>query len=324
LGDCDFCGTKNTSIYPARELPDFFRAILSLYELDTNSKRTLSMSIEEDFGIIKDSVTEPEKLLSSIFADELEEFSYLFNASVSLKNKDFINIETSDIHNIWNDFKKEIKFKNRYHIQNTINLDKLRVFFNHEGFYRIIKRGRIFYRSRLSDENGFSKDQMWNPPYDKATAGRANPKGISYLYLANDLDTALYETRAALFDYATIGEFKLKNDIKILNLRDPGDDPVFWSEIEEIEDFLIYIPFIKTLQKELSMPIRKKDKLLDYIPTQYISEYIKSLGFDGVEYESSINNNGYNLAIFNPEKFDCIATKVYEIDTIKISYNLVV
>jgi hypothetical protein len=67
--------------------------------------------------------------------------------------------------------------------------------------------------------------------------------------------------------------------LKILNLRNPKDDPIFWSEIEEIENYLIYIPFIQTLQKELSLPIRKRDKALDYIPTQYIfiSEFIKSI-----------------------------------------------
>ena len=61
---------------------------------------------------------------------------------------------------------------------------------------------------------------MGKPPYDKATAGRANPKGISYLYLSSDLSTTLYETRATLYDYMSIGEFKLLNNMNIVNLRD--------------------------------------------------------------------------------------------------------
>lgn len=79
--------------------------------------------------------------------------------------------------------------------------------------------------------------------------------------------------------------------------------------------------FIQTLQKEISLPIRKLDKQLDYIPTQYISEFIKSLGFDGVEYQSSLYSDGYNLAIFNPEKLDCRTTQVYEIENIEFYHK---
>ncbi|WP_421778123.1 RES family NAD+ phosphorylase [Gardnerella sp. KA00747] len=40
---------------------------------------------------------------------------------------------------------------------------------------------------------------------------------------------------------------------------------------------------------------------MDYIPTQYISDYIKSKGYDGIEYVSVMSDAGKNLAIFNPE-----------------------
>jgi len=71
----------------------------------------------------------------------------------------------------------------------------------------------------------------------------------------------------------------------------------------------------------LSLPIRKRDQILDYIPTQYISEFIKSLGFDGVEYQSSLNSEGYNIAIFKPEKLECFKTNVYEIKDIKLTHG---
>lgn len=259
--------------------------------------------------------------MKAIFADELEIFESIFNNNVSLKLKPFLETQADDIHNIWNDFKEEIKFVNRYHIQNTIDLKKLESFFLHESFYRNIKKGRIFFRCRISDKCGFPCENMGNPPIELASSGRANPKGISYLYVADSLETSMYETRASLFDYVTVGEFKLIEDIKILNLRNPKDDPIYWSEIEEIKNYLIYIPFIQTLQKELSLPIRKRDQILDYIPTQYISEFIKSLGFDGVEYQSSLNCEGYNIAIFHPEKFECFKTNVYEIRDIKLIHG---
>lgn len=320
-GKCDFCKTKNTSIYSARELSPFFRNIISLYVKDNNSNSKISDSLKEDFNVISENVSNPIDLLKAIFSDELDVFESVFNNNVSLKLKPFLETQANDIHNVWNDFKQEIKFVNRYHIQNTINLEKLETFFLHESFYRNIKKGRIFFRCRVSDKIGFPCEKMGNPPIDLATSGRANPKGISYLYVADSLETSIYETRASLFDYATVGEFKLTEDIKILNLRNPKDDPIYWSEIEEIENYLIYIPFIQTLQKELSLPIRKRDKELDYIPTQYISEFIKSLGFDGVEYQSSLKSEGYNIAVFNSEKLECFKTNVYEIKDIKLTHE---
>lgn len=320
-GTCDFCSTVNTSIYSARELSDFFRNILSLYVPDENSTSQISESLKEDFNVLSVIVENPIELLRAIFEDEIEDFELIFKGNVSLKRRPFLETQADNIHNVWNEFKEEIKFVNRYHIQNTIDLKKLETFFLHESFYRNIKKGRIFFRCRVSDKNGFPCGKMGNPPIELASSGRANPKGISYLYVADSLETSMYETRASLFDYVTVGEFKLKEDIKILNLRNPKDDPIYWSEIEEIENYLIYIPFIQTLQKELSLPIRKRDQILDYIPTQYISEFIKSLGFDGVEYQSSLNSEGYNIAIFNPKKLECFKTNVYEIKDIKLTHG---
>lgn len=320
-GDCDFCKTSDVSIYSARELAPFFRNIISLYQVDENSELDIAQSIKKDFNLTSNLVDNSKELLQAIFADDDEEFTELFNANVSSEIKIELISETNQIHSIWEDFKEEIKSVNRYHIKNTIDLNKLANFFKHESFYKTIKKGRIFFRCRISDKNGFPTNKMGNPPKELATGGRANPKGISYLYVADVVETSLYETRASLFDYVTVGEFRLKEDLKILNLRNPKDDPIPWAENEAIEDFLTYVPFIQTLQKEISLPIRKRDKQLDYIPTQYISEFIKSLGFDGVEYQSSLYKDGYNLAIFNPEKLECIATKVYEIENIELKHQ---
>ncbi len=320
-GNCDFCNSINVSIYSARELAPFFRNIISLYEVNADSIFDIAQSLKKDFNLTTNLVDNNKLLFESIFVDEEEILTELFNSNVSSEIKIELISETNQIHSIWKEFKEEIKSVNRYHINNTIDLKKLANFFNHESFYKTIKKGRIFYRCRISDKTGFTIKQMGNPPNELATGGRANPKGISYLYIADKLETSLYETRASLFDYVTVGEFRLNEDLKILNLRNPKDDPIPWSENEAIEDFLTYVPFIQTLQKEISLPIRKRDKQLDYIPTQYISEYIKSLGFDGVEYQSSLFAEGYNLAIFNPNKLECITTKVYEIENIKLHHK---
>ena len=165
---------------------------------------------------------------------------------------------------------------------------------------------------------------MSNPPVEKAKAGRANPIGISYLYIADDIKTTFYEVRASLFDYVSIGDFRIKEDIKVINLRGDTYDPILLSDKGELEDFLIHLPFITKLEQELSKPRRRSDNELDYLPTQYLSEFIKSIGFDGVEYQSALYPNGYNLAIFNPNKLECIKVGVYEIENIDLTHKKVV
>ncbi|MDD7914903.1 RES family NAD+ phosphorylase [Polaribacter ponticola] len=317
-GKCDFCKSDNVSIYLAKELADYFRNIFSLYDIDSKSKLDISASIKKNFNLTTDLVVDNKFLFKSIFIDEIEDFNHLFENQVSSN----ILQEETKIHNIWNDFKKEIKFANRYFASNSLNFEIFKSIIQ-SSLIRDINVDETFYRSRISDKIGFDKNNMGNPPKPElATAGRANPKGISYLYIANSLETALYETRSTIFDYVTIGEFEVKKELKVISFRNIETDPIYWSEREDIKSYIEYLPFIYTLQKELSLPIRKKDKTLDYIPTQYICEYIKSLGFDGVEYQSSLFAEGYNLAIFNPDKLECIATKVYEIENIKLHHKL--
>ncbi|MEC7784995.1 MAG: RES domain-containing protein [Bacteroidota bacterium] len=328
-GDCDFCNSKNVSLYAARELAPFFRNIISLYKVDLASNKTIVDSIKLDFegilDVFDEQVQDLTHLLKEIFVDETDISDDFFTSNVSLEKKDVFLNQSSEVQNIWESFKEEIKFRNRYHIENAINLNKLETFFRHDSFYQTIKKGRVFYRCRISDKEGFPVEKMGNPPTPElATAGRANPKGISYLYLTNEIKTSLYETRATLYDYACVGEFKAQEDLKVLNLRSIKNDPIPWSEAEAIEDFLIYIPFIQTLQKEISLPIRKKDKTLDYIPTQYLSEFIKSLEYDGVEYRSSIYSLGHNLAIFNPDKFKCMKVSVHEIKSITLEHEQII
>ena len=55
-----------------------------------------------------------------------------------------------------------------------------------------------------------------------------------------------------------------------------------------------------------SKPVTDEDDTLDYIPTQYISEYAKNLGYDGIAFVSSVfpkvdfdDLGGINFVIFN-------------------------
>jgi hypothetical protein len=306
----------------------FFQNIFDLYVINAKFGASIEVQIEQDFqGKIFSSKIESKRkdLLHEIIADDFDRYKRLFKSKVILKHaQDHLgDSKIKPLQISWDKFAEEIKSTNRFHIQNALDLSKLRLLL--ERYKRHIPKGKKFYRARVSDNiHGYKKEEMANPPAEKAKAGRANPVGISYLYLANDITTTLYEARASLFDYVTVGDFRLKEDIKVINLREgEAYDPILLAEEDDLEDFMIHFPFISKLEQELSKPRRRSDSEFDYLPTQYLSEFIKSMGFDGVVYQSSLNPEGYNLTIFNPLKVECIKTGVHEIRSIDLTHKLI-
>lgn len=61
---------------------------------------------------------------------------------------------------------------------------------------------------------------------------------------------------------------------------------------------------------------------IDYIPSQYICEFIKKSGFDGVIYRSSVSD-GMNLALFDPAKAVGNSVKDYNITRVSVQMNAV-
>ncbi len=89
-----------------------------------------------------------------------------------------------------------------------------------------------------------------------------------------------------------------------------------------MEEFISFRPYLLKLGDELSKPVRRQDVNLDYLPTQYLCEFIKSeLGFDAVEYKSAMNPEGHNLAIFNDSKLECVGAKFYKVNDLQYSWS---
>jgi hypothetical protein len=314
-GNCDFCNSQNIEIITPSELyNNYFEYLISIYQPTSVGGLTLHECLVRDWENlfrIEDS-SKIKQLLQNICSEELDTNTSLMETQVDFLYVDEL-VDSQEIN--WDVFVREIKFKNRFFIENKINLTLLEALFKrHEKLY---KKGKVFHRARICDgEQIYDKDRMGKPPVEKSTAGRANPKGISYLYLSNDGETTLYETRASLYDYVTLAEFKINKDINVLNLRDTSKISPFKLE-GDIEEYLKYKKYLSKLEKELSKPIRRQDSELDYLPTQYLCEFIKSIGFDGVEFRSSLNPNGYNLAIFNDDGFECIKTTLHEVKSVK-------
>jgi hypothetical protein len=66
---------------------------------------------------------------------------------------------------------------------------------------------------------------------------------------------------------------------------------------------LTCIELLETFAYELAQPIKPERAIIDYVPTQFLCEYIKSLGgFKGIIFNSSFGT-GNNYVVFEPSDF---------------------
>lgn len=67
----------------------------------------------------------------------------------------------------------------------------------------------------------------------------------------------------------------------------------------------------------------RRDSELDYLPTQYISDLAKFMGFDGICYSSTFDKEAYNLALFDQTACNCVSCKNYFVDSLTYKLKLV-
>ena len=153
---------------------------------------------------------------------------------------------------------------------------------------------------------------MYAPPSKLTVSGRCNPVGIPYLQLSNTKETAVNETKPSIGETLTIATFK----VDISNIFSFIYDETFYID-NNIDDDVRYL--MTLISEDLEKVITKDDKLF-YIPLQFISEFIKNLGYDGFVYSSTVGK-GENLVMFNwKEKTEIIHKEEIVIKKIDISF----
>lgn len=294
IGNCDICGNFDEKKIDLTELVDYFTPILDLYESEDGSSVSIYRKLADDWNIFAD-----ERYSKSILGEMFSGSSYSDLLTHNVKPNYIDDTESVEI---WNDFTEEIKSKNRFFISNNIFvrdiIEKLLKYHTLD-----LRCGKKFYRGRICNSStGLTVEELGAPPSTKACPGRANPQGISYLYLAEKEETTLYEVRASFLDYVSIGEFELIKDIKIVALRDISNISPFLPDLD-LKEYVRNKNILFQFSSALSKPLRRIDSDLEYLPTQYLCEYIKSLGIDGVEYASAMHSGGVNYAFFDESKF---------------------
>lgn len=163
---------------------------------------------------------------------------------------------------------------------------------------------------------GFDAAGSGATPANRAPEGRLNPRLISYLYTAEDADTAIYEIKPIILQGISLATIKPIKRLKVLDLCKKFQPDTFKQD----ESVWYYPSLMQIVSEKFSIP--NHGDILAYLPTQYIAEYVKTiLGFDGIRFKSSLKNGGKNVVIFDEKLCEVTSSKVHYIDKIKINYH---
>jgi hypothetical protein len=327
-GDCDFCSAKNVAVCDifndTNPIAAYIMQLVDAYSIsDKSSAKMLKYALRDDWDIFAGGVETIQSIVTKICEHIFPGDSDIFNRSVeilTLQDSDFLLASGVVKGRSWKEFSDSIKYGNRFHTE-LFNADVFASFLS--MLVTTYTAPFVFYRARISStKTGFTIGEMGAPPPDKRSAGRINPEGVGIMYLSSDDKTVLSEVRANTYDYVTIGRFVTTRDINVVNLSGfPLISPFQYTD--EIEKFAVNRKVFEEISAEIAKPMRRNDSSLEYLPTQYISEFIKSKSFkgqayDGVEYSSTLKQGGTNIALFIKDSSD-LPIQCESVETVEIA-----
>lgn len=303
-GECSFCHSKDSLLIESKMLKDLFMPLVDIY-LEDEEGLLLNEFIQLDWNIFT--------LSDNSIQEEL--FKSIFDFDVSKKYSPVHPKEKQNIQQ-WDSFKNELKHNNRFFPDNAPSIMTIEPFGKYLG-KKIEKGSEDFYRARInSSGKPIDSSEMGKPPEKKAKNGRANPNGIPYLYVASLADTAIAEIRGHKGEIVTVAKFEMIDGLELADLRDPKTTITpFGLEDDELELIYKNLPFLELLGKELTKPIIPREADLEYLPSQYLSEILKHIGFHGIIYKSSVSE-GNNYVIFDDDRLKVATTYQYQISDV--------
>lgn len=309
LGDCPRCGEVTTSLLSPSVLIDEFEKVKGIYKPASDGCPLLEL-LQKDWLLFPS-----ERLNYNQAGDLLDAILGVPGSSAELMT--LTTSPSSDTLMKWGNLRTELTDTNRYFLDQKIDesLFKKRLSLLPQEI-----KSNVWYRARIQNSNTpYKPDEMGAPLKGLASAGRANPIGIPYLYLASSVETAVSEVRPHPGDTISIAEFTLGSGVTVVDLRHPRKtvSPFVLTDSDEIRLVHSDLPFLEKLGQELSLPVIRSKAAIEYIPSQYLCEFIKKLNFDGVMYNSSVSS-GTNIALFNEAKATVGNVSVFSVDGLDV------
>ena len=309
-GICEVCG-KEGKVMDFSEFHGFFIALLESFSPTVSSDKTIVDIIQDEWHFFKN-----EDIAKILLADVIAANNFGYSI------EDFVNY-TDEICNrvaVWDRLKTSVKENSRF----FTNMDEFAQY-DYLTAGKSLHIGQNLYRSRITPvgQKKIKCNKMGCPPKELATAGRANPIGIPYLYLSDSAKTTYFEVRAVYLDKLSVGTFKIERDLELVDfIYDVNLFLAYNDGTESLKEIIIKKKVIDAISKDLSKPLRRYDSELEYVPTQLICEYCKRIvGADGISFESSLHRGGRNYVLFDDSAAKCMRVDVHEITQIDIDKN---
>lgn len=318
---CSYCGSKRRKAAPVSSL---MAAMLHGVKYSYNNEANAGCPYDSDFDI--EYMSSRDVLEQILDAEGLEwPDSLIADVANAFANTGWVDAPDGSwmgshdherLHWSWGSFADAVKHRSRFHFHsrkhaNQNGDDLVTVHEMLPFLVRLVRKHRmvrtlpssiVLHRIR-SGHHPHSSAELGPPPSRIAQAGRMNPAGIPYLYLAFDQKTALAETRAKPRIMVTASEWSPIRNLQVIDLHCLPVCPSVFSEKRRKHELL---QFLYKFTDEISKPVAHDgSEHIDYVPTQVISEFFsqiftfgKGKKVDGLIYPSSVHACGRNLVLF--------------------------
>ena len=96
-----------------------------------------------------------------------------------------------------------------------------------------------------------------------------------------------------------MAELRVRKEVEVLNLTsDPDEINPFVNE--SLQYWMEFSELLSVFAEQLATPLRSRDRLQDYLPTQKLAEAIEKAGLAGLRYPSAMAPGGTNVVLFDP------------------------
>lgn len=155
---------------------------------------------------------------------------------------------------------------------------------------------------------GFSESDSGVPPEEHRKNGRLNTEKDSYLYLAFEKDTAIYEMCPSINQFYSVALCQLNKELLLADLRG------LYELNDECNSMLV------SLANKISEPNTDNDDKFYHI-TQHLAHFLQDKKFDGILYKSAIKQDGNNVMLFDEENVKFLSSEIVNINGIHINYT---
>jgi len=166
----------------------------------------------------------------------------------------------------------------------------------------------------------FPAERM-HPRPDRAYEGRVNPKGIPCLYLSNDRETAMTETRPWIGSFVSVAQYVTVRDLTLVDCSaESGPAVNIWIGTGEPPPAQREGMIWRDLNRAFSLPVTRNDDIAEYAPTQVIAEAFRVAGYDGIVYGSKLGK-GKSVAVFDLTAAELANCSLFRVEGVNLTFS---